>query len=166
MNSPSRNAPSLHPATSSSHLGSPKSPGRLRKMQSAHQLSNAPSLISQQRQQQQRNVSLIPPVPVLPSPEKINRTRSNSDAMPPSNTRASPKRNPSPKRNASPRRQPILRKQEDPQDGLKSLIRRGPRGDVPDGLATLRHWILVDGLEADSDGMVRPPRKQLTIGCC
>ena len=43
----------------------------------------------------------------------------------------------------------------DPKDELRSLIRHGPRNDVPDALQNLRHWILVDGLEADNDGMVR-----------
>ena len=176
--SPSKNAPQLHPSTSSSHLNSPRSPGRLRKMQSAHQLSNAPSLISQQRQQQQRNTSssnhaLIPPIPALPSPEKYSRTRANSDAKAPlSNAgvspkhNASPRRNPSPKRNPSPRRLPMLKKQEDPKEGLRSLIRRGPKGNAPDALQELRYLILTDGLESDNDGMVMDPKQGFTCGTC
>jgi len=161
-NSPSKNAPQLHPSTSSSYLNSPRSPGRLRKMQSAHQLSNAPSLISQQRQQQECNTStshnaLIPPMPVIPSPEKYNRTRANSDAIPPSpNAAPSPRRIASPRRNISPKRPPKNKKtEEDPKEALRSLIRKGPKGNVPDALQSLRHFILVDGLEADNDGMVR-----------
>ena len=46
------------------------------------------------------------------------------------------------------------KKPVDPKDELRSLIRHGPRNDVPDALQNLRHWILVDGLEADNDGMV------------
>lgn len=166
--SPSKNAPQLHPFTSSSHLNSPRSPGRLRKMQSAHQLSNAPSLISQQRQQQQRNTStshnaLIPPMPVMPSPEKYNRTRANSDAA--SNAGPSPRKNISPRRIPSPRRQPMSKKQEDPKEGLRTLIRKGPKGDTPDSLRDLRYFILADGLEADNDGMVRPSSEKCNRRC-
>lgn len=158
INSPSKNAPQLHPSTSSSHLNSPRSPGRLRKMQSAHQLSNGPSLISQQRQQQQRNTStahnaLVPPMPAIPSPEKYNRARANSDAA--SNAVPLPSKNVSPKRILSPKRHPMLKKQEDPKEALRSLIRKGPKGDTPDALRSLRYFILADGLEADNDGMVR-----------
>lgn len=48
----------------------------------------------------------------------------------------------------------VPKKSVDPKDELRSLIRHGPRSDMPDALQSLRHWILVDGLEADNDGMV------------
>ena len=148
------------PHKSSSHLQASAtaavtqgSPRRLRKLQSAHQLNssyaalNAPSLISQQRQQQQRNGSIsqataIPPVPALPSPAKHNRARSNSDL-------------PGPYAGPSPRRNPIPKKKDDPKDDLKSLMRRGSKGDLTGALSGLRHLVLIDGLEADTDGMVR-----------
>lgn len=150
-NSPHRNAPHLPASTSTAPAhGSPR---RLRKLQSAHQLSsnysslNGPSLISQQRQQQQRHTSTahnpsIPPVPALPSPQRHSRARSNSDV-------------PSPYAGPSPRRNMVPKKKDDPKDELKSLMRRGPKGEVLGALDELRHLILVDGLEADTDGMVR-----------
>ena len=156
--SPSKNAPHLLPPTGS-QLGSPRSLGRLRQQKSAHQLSsnyaalNGPSLISQQRQQQQRNPSTSqntsippPPVPAIPSPQKHNRARSNSDAVVPTPVNIGP----------SLKRYQVPKKPVDPKDELRSLIRHGPRSDVPDALQSLRHWILVDGLEADNDGMVGP----------
>lgn len=155
MNSPSKNASHLPPTSNGTQqLSSPRSAGRLRKLQSAHQLSanyaalNGPSLISQQRQQQQRNTgtshnSSIPPVPALPSPQKHSRARSNSDIPSPATAGPSLRR-----LNVAPKK-PI-----DPRDELKTLIRHGPRGNVPDALQSLRHWILIDGLEADTDGMV------------
>ena len=156
-NSPHRNAPHLPASTSAAH-GSPR---RLRKLQSAHQLSsnytalNGPSLISQQRQQQQRSTSTaqntpIPPVPALPSPQKHSRARSNSDV-------------PSPYVGPSLRRNVVPKKKDDPKDGLKSLMRRGPKGEVSGALDELRHLILVDGLEADTDGMVRIFEQQLIL---
>lgn len=158
--SPSKNAPHLPPPSTGPQLSSPRSLGRLRQQKSAHQLSsnyaalNAPSLISQQRQQQQRfpsntlNTSIAtPPVPALPSPQKHTRVRSNSDAVVPHSVNVG----------SSLKRIQVPKKQVDPKDELRSLIRHGPRSDVPDALQSLRHWILVDGLEADNDGMVRSP---------
>lgn len=155
--SPSRNAPHLPPSTTGPQLVSPRSLGRLRQQKSAHQLSsnysafNGPSLISQQRQQQRitsnsQNTSIPPPpVPAIPSPQKHTRARSNSDAVVPNAVNVGP----------SLKRLQVPKKPVDPKDELKSLIRHGPRSDVPDALQNLRHWILVDGLEADNDGMVR-----------
>ena len=156
--SPSKNAPHLPPPSTGPHLGSPRSLGRLRQQKSAHQLSsnyaalNGPSLISQQRQLQQRTTSISqntsiapPPVPPMPSPQKHTRARSNSDAVVPNSITVGP----SLKRIQAPKK-PV-----DPKDELRSLMRHGPRNDVPDALQSLRHWILVDGLEADNDGMVR-----------
>ena len=151
--SPSKNASHLPPSSAAAQLGSPRSLGRLRQQKSAHQLSsnysalNAPSLISQQRQLQQRITSSSippPPVPVIPSPQKHTRARSNSDAVVPNSVNVGP----------SLRRIQMPKKPVDPKDELRSLIRHGPRNDVPDALQNLRHWILVDGLEADNDGMV------------
>ena len=156
--SPSKN-PLHFPASSTGpSLGSPRSLGRLRQQKSAHQLSsnysalNAPSLISQQRQLQQRNTSQTqntsippPPVPAIPSPQRHVRARSNSDAVVPIPVNIGP----------SLKRYHVPKKPVDPKDELRSLMRHGPRNDVPDALQNLRHWILVDGLEADNDGMVR-----------
>ena len=159
--SPHKNAAHLPPSTTITPAPIQDSPRRLRKLQSAHQLSsnytalNAPSLIAQQRQQQQRitsnsqNIS-IPPVPALPSPQKHTRPRSNSDVP-------SPRAGPSPRRGVAPRRK------EDPRDELKALMRRSPKGDLLGALDYLRHLILVDGLEADNDGMVSVP-KSLSSG--
>lgn len=155
--SPSKNAPHIPPSSTGPQLGSPRSLGRLRQQKSAHQLSsnyaalNAPSLISQQRQLQQRITSIsqtssipAPPVPAVPTPQKHTRARSNSDAVVPSLLNGGP----------SLRRIQVPKKPVDPKDELRSLLRHGPRSDVPDALQSLRHWILVDGLEADNDGMV------------
>ncbi len=156
--SPSKNASHLPPSSTGAQLGSPRSLGRLRQQKSAHQLSsnyaalNGPSLISQQRQLQQRITSISqttsippPPVPAIPSPQKHIRARSNSDAVVPNPVNVGP----------SLKRIQVPKKVVDPKDELRSLIRHGPRSDVPDALQSLRHWILVDGLEADNDGMVR-----------
>ena len=40
------------------------------------------------------------------------------------------------------------------KDEIESLVRQGPKGDVLGSLDNLRRLILLDGLEADSDGMV------------
>ncbi|KAK3179029.1 hypothetical protein OEA41_001168 [Lepraria neglecta] len=128
------------PPTSTLQPASPRTAGRLRKLQSQ------PSLISQQRRQQLRNESATqnaPSMPPIPLPMKHTRTRSNSDAVVPNFS----------KDGRSPQRGLTSRRTENPKDELKSLIRRGPRGDLPDALQSLRHWILVDGLEADTDGM-------------
>ena len=157
--SPSKNAPHLPFSTNTGpQLNSPRSLARLRQQKSAHQLSsnyaalNGPSLISQQRQLQQRTTSISqttsippPPVPAIPYPQKHVRARSNSDAVVPTPVNAGP----------SLKRTQIPKRPVDPKDELRSLIRHGPRSDVPDALQNLRHWILVDGLEADNDGMVR-----------
>ena len=140
--SPYRNAPHF-PATSTSLApGSPRTAGRLRKLQSQ------PSLISQQRHQQLRNASpsrnRIPEVP-YPKSQKHTRTRSNSDVVATSSSNTGP----------SSQHGQLTRRTENPKDELKSLMRRGPGGDLPNALQSLRHWILVDGLEADNDGMVR-----------
>ena len=137
---------------------SPRSPGKLRKLQSAHQLSShytgssGPSLISQQRQQQQRNASAFdtPPVPTIPpqhSPQRQVRTRSNSDLALNNATKPAG----SPKKPAIPKRTPIPK---DARYELESLIRQGPKDNVPLALQNLRHWVLCDGINADSDGMV------------
>jgi len=153
MSSPHKNAPHLKPSTTSAPGVAQGSPRRLRKLQSAHQLSsnytafNAPSLISQQRQQQQLTTNIsqnlsIPPVPALPSPQNHSRPRANSDV-------------PSPHTGQLPTRSAVAKKKEDPKNELKALLRRSPKGDVLGAMDDLRHLILVDGLEADSDGMVR-----------
>lgn len=160
-NSPSKNASHLPTSASSSTthlLSSPRSTRTLRKLQSAHALSsnysalNNPSLISQQRQQQQRNTSFnqatgIHEIPPLPQPRSHQRTRSNSDVAPVfSGNGPIPTR-----RNGLPKKATVL---QSPKDELETLVRQGPRGDVASSLQRLRHLILCDGLEADGDGMV------------
>lgn len=164
-NSPSKHAPhpSANASASTTHvLSSPRSTRTLRKLQSAHALStsyatlNTPSLISQQRQQQQQQQLHIgvshnntsPPVPPLPPSNSHHRTRSNSDALAPSPSHlgiALVKR-------SVPSRKIVVHLT--PTEELETLVRQGPRGDVPTGLQRLRHLILCDGLDADSDGMV------------
>lgn len=158
-NSPSRNGQQMPPSVSTTHLlCSPRSSRTLRKLQSAHALSSnyaalsAPSLISQQRQQQ-RNTSSSqspgpPQIPPLPSQPSHHRTRSNSDAIVPSYSHAGA---PPARRNVLPKKAIITLT---PKDELETLVRQGPRGDVPTGLQRLRHLILCDGLDADNDGMV------------
>lgn len=166
-NSPLKNIPSLsHPSNASAdhQLRSPKSNRGLRKLQSAHQLStnyaasNTPSLISQQRllhqqQQQQRTLSTSQnnsgtqghPSSAVSS---HHRTRSNSDAVLPNVIANAPisKRNIAAKKTAVPQL---------PHDELESMVRQGPRGDVPTSLQRLRYLVLIDGLPADGDGMVK-----------
>ena len=142
--SPYRNAPHFPPTSTGLPPSSPRTAGRLRKLQSQ------PSLISQQRHQHLRNTSpsrnpSIPAVPPISTPRKHTRTRSNSDVVATSSSNAG----------APSQRGQISRRTENPKDELKSLMRRGPRGDLPNALQSLRHWILVDGLEADNDGMVK-----------
>lgn len=164
-NSPSRNALNLPTSSSTTHLrdpnllASPRTNRTLRKLQSAHALSsnysslNGSSLISQQRQQQQRNpVSSQNSAPLqnppVPPPSSHHRTRSNSDALIACFSNST---------NAPTRRNAIAKKTvsaQTPKDELEVLVRQGPRGDVLIGLQRLRHLILCDGLDADSDGMV------------
>ncbi len=162
-NSPIKHVPHLPPSTAATtdhQLRSPKSSRGLRKLQSAHQLSsnytalNQPSLISQQRQQQQRNISSshtaqAPQIPPLPTFSSHHRTRSNSDAIVPntaSNATTSRKA-------AIPRKSPAS---QSPREELEGLVRQGPQGDLHADLARLRYLVLCEGLLADSDGMVRP----------
>lgn len=168
-NSPSRNGLQLPTSPSTTHLlSSPRTTRTLRKLQSAHALSsnysalNGSSLISQQRQQQQRNPvssqgSAPHQTPPLPPSHSHHRTRSNSDAVLLSsfNTGATPAR-----RNAVPKKAIIT---QTPKDELEALVRQGPRGDVPAGLQRLRHLILCDGLDADSDGMVSSLRRATNL---
>lgn len=150
------------PPSTSANPASPRTTRTLRKLQSAHQLSsnyaasNTPSLISQQRQQQRNTSSSnlqaipqVPPIPIQHSPNKPahHRTRSNSDAVPPSN----PNLDPLSRRMAAPRRQINF---QPPKDQLKALISHGPKGDAEGSLRRLRHLILEEGLEVDNDGMV------------
>lgn len=155
-------------SASTTHLlSSPRSTKTLRKLRSAHALSssyaalNAPSLISQQRQQQ-RNTnpsqsSALQQIPPLPPLNLHHRTRSNSDAIVPSYTNAGPA---PPRRNAVPKKAPVT---QTPKDELETLVRQGPRGDIPAGLQRLRHLILCDGLDADNDGMAGFSRSLVLI---
>ncbi|KAL8694869.1 MAG: hypothetical protein Q9218_000533 [Villophora microphyllina] len=158
-NSPIKHAPNLPPPTTTTtdhQLRSPKSNRGLRKLQSAHQLSanyaaqNAPSLISQQRQQQQRNISSshaqAPQIPPIPTLSSHHRTRSNSDAVVPSSVNHAV----SVRKPHVPRKAPVS---QNPREELEGMVRQGPQGDVLKELAQLRHLILCEALYADSDGM-------------
>ncbi|KAL8781385.1 MAG: hypothetical protein Q9213_006040 [Squamulea squamosa] len=159
-NSPIKQAPHLAPSTTAAtdhQLRSPKSSRGLRKLQSAHQLSanyaasNTPSLISQQRQQQQRNISsthnnLSPQIPPLPTLPSHHRTRSNSDAVIPNAFSGAI----AAKKVAASKKNPT---NQNPREELEGLVRQGPQGDVPSELSRLRHLVLCEGLYADSDGM-------------
>ncbi|MCJ1300348.1 hypothetical protein MMC08_003145 [Hypocenomyce scalaris] len=76
-----------------------------------------------------------------------NRSRSNSDAALTSISHTGPalKRTTMAKKAVAPN--PSAKSQ------LESLIKIGPRGDLIAGLDDLRHLVLTDGLDADSDGM-------------
>ncbi|KAI9813141.1 MAG: hypothetical protein M1827_004362 [Pycnora praestabilis] len=162
--SPSRSSVPFIPPTNTSSTLSPPSPRThrtIRRLQSAQTLSsnpptsNTPSLISQQRQHQQRTISSThkdpqsshpPPVPSLPS---HNRSRSNSDAAVASISSAGPPA----------RRTALTRKIVGPaavgkSTTLDALLRDGPSGgDVAGGLRELRYLVLADGVTSDSDGM-------------
>jgi hypothetical protein len=162
---PPRYAPHLAP-TFPSNLSSPRSARTLRKLQSAQALSshysstsNGTSMISQQRQLHHHKSALLrdpgqsqtfskpEPLPPLSRP----RARANSDfsagGMP--NTTSAPKRSAISKKITGP----------DPnsKEEVELLMKHGPRGDVHGSLATLRRFVLLDGLVADSDGMVSTP---------
>ena len=167
--SPTKHIPHMPPPNSAAtphQLGSPRSTPRLRKLQSAHALSSnytaihGPSLISQQRQQQ-RNVSTSQNLSSsqtsqTPMPQNVplslahahNRARSNSDLLGSLNALATPRRNPPAKK--TPTFLPPTNARE-----IESIVRQGPQGELLSKLDRLRHLILVDGLESDSDGMVR-----------
>ena len=42
-----------------------------------------------------------------------------------------------------------------PKEELEALMKYGPNGNPALALQNLRHWILCEGMDADSDGMVR-----------
>ena len=152
-------SPSKQNALPTHQLASPRSAGRLRQMKSAHNLSTnysaagGPSLISQQRQQQlkrnaSREVLAAPPsIPPVPSPQRNGRSRSNSDALLPKSTIPG----------IPPRKMPSSKKTLNPKEELESLIRHGTNGNAPAALQNLRHWILCEGMDADTDGMVNRP---------
>ena len=168
--SPGKQPPHLPPSSlHNQQLTSPRSTRTLRKLQSAHALSsnyaalNTPSLISQQRHEQQhRNGkssynAAIPDVPPIPQLRAHQRTRSNSDAVAADVASGV----------ASPRR--LVRKgakYQSPKEELAWLVRAGPQGDPAEGLSLLRYLILVDGLDSDNDGMVGFTSHCPTIYCC
>lgn len=175
-NSPSRNALNLPISASTTQLrdphllASPRTTRTLRKLQSAHALSsnysslNSSSLISQQRQQQHRNPASSPnhtqqQNPSIPPTSSHHRTRSNSDALV---TSSIPSSTSAPTRRIAVAKKAIS--SQTPKDELEALVRQGPRGDVPVGLQRLRHLILCDGLDADSDGMVSILRLSNSLG--
>lgn len=167
--SPTKRVPHMPPPNTAlppPQLVSARSTPRLRKLQSAHALSsnysamNGPSLISQQRQQQ-RNVSTsqntsslqtsqlpsLPQIAPLSLAHSHHRARSNSDLLGSLNVPATPRRNlPTKKINAI---VPPTNTRE-----MDTIVRQGPQGELLGKLDRLRHLVLVDGIESDSDGMV------------
>lgn len=157
--SPSRHVPYLPPpnATINPPSSSPRSTRTLRKLQSAQTLSsnyaaaNAPGLISQQRQLQHRSSGLLressatqnPP----PPPQSHGRSRSNSDIATTGIVPNAP----------GPRRIPKKTNgaaDANSKDDLETLVRQGTKGDAMGSLDKLRRLVLLDGVDADSDGMV------------
>ena len=158
--SPIKLAPHIPPATQHS---SPQPSRSIRRLQSAQSFStnfstsNTPSLISQQRQQQQQQRNISGAHKDLISSLQLNssagphhdRSRSNSDAAITSISQGGP----APRRHAMARK--IVALNSSAKSQLEALIRDGPpRDDVVGGLADLRHFVLIDGLDADGDGMV------------
>jgi len=174
--SPSRNSPHMAPSVHASTFAQPSSPRTprtprtLRKLQSEKALSshysytpsnNAPSLISQQRLQQHRSsanlrdsAALHPSTTYTDSHNRLSaRARANSDLS----------ANGMPHTAAAPKRHALVKKTAEadvnPKEEVERLMRQGPKGDANGGLALLRRMILLDGLVADSDGMVSLPSK-------
>ena len=158
--SPSRHIPHLPPpsTTANPSLSSPRSTRTLRKLQSAQTLSssyaaaNAPGLIAQQRQVQHRSSGLLrePSAtqgPPLPPVQSHGRSRSNSDIATIGTVPTAP----------GPRRIPKKANSgadANPKDDLEMLVRQGTKGDTMGSLDKLRRLVLLDGVDADSDGMV------------
>ena len=162
-NSPVKNAYNIPPSSNTQQLSSPRTARTLRKLQSAHQLSSNyasqssnPSLISQQRHQQNRNPSTSlappPPVPSLRRSYSHNKLPTNQGAPATASVPLQNATNPLPpaKRGKSPRR---LMTTLHPKDQLKSLVASGPKNDIPASLRDMRYLILGDGIDADNDGM-------------
>lgn len=156
---------------------SPRTPRVIRRLQSAHTLGasnhrppNQPSLITQQRREQQRNASpprFEPVKPVAGIGRIINRSpqrgRANSDATPPlvqqMNTVTAAKRHGIKK--------PVF---SHGHLTLQQIIREGPaNGDFRGALESARWKVIDEGVKSAEDGMVglslplpiieRPPRK-------
>lgn len=158
--SPSRHIPHLPPPSTTVNptSSSPRSTRTLRKLQSAQALSssyaaaNAPGLISQQRQLQHRSSGLLrepsATQTILPPPiQSHGRSRSNSDIVATGIAPAAP----------GPRRIPKKANSgadANPKDDLETVVRQGTKGDAMGSLDKLRRLVLLDGVDADSDGMV------------
>ncbi|MCJ1479785.1 hypothetical protein MMC13_008471 [Lambiella insularis] len=150
------------PSSTTAHLSSPRSTRTLRKLQSAQALSsnynaaaNGPSLISQQRQLQHHGSAILrdaalPPVPILaaaPQGQLRNRLRADSEstAGDMTNSLAVQRKGAMAKK--------IVGADVNSKEDVEVLIRQGPKGDLSGSLDLLRRSVLLDGLEADSDGM-------------
>lgn len=151
------NIPHLPPPTS---ILAPPSPGThrsLRKLKSAHNLGshsprapNMPSLITQQRlQQQHQQLNNRAPSPSRKShPHGTLLTRSNTDAVPPilNYTNSG---------SVASRRAAGKKIMPGESLSLERLIRDGPPdGDLAAGLELVRLKILDQGIKSDADGMV------------
>ncbi|KAG9250008.1 rab-GTPase-TBC domain-containing protein [Emericellopsis atlantica] len=161
MASPPREPiPSLKPSLLQPELQPPPSPRThraLRRLQSAHTLGasnrnsahipSQPSLISQQRQQQNQNAPNSQPVQRNGSPTRSTRGRANSDATPPlvhqMNAVTAAKRPGS--------RKPVF---SHGHLSLDKIIRDGPAdGDYIGALESARWKVVDEGIKSADDGM-------------
>ena len=160
--SPSR--PTLPAPINPPHLSSPRSTRTLRKLQSSNALSSnyngsnapaVPTLHPQQRQLAHRTSGLLKE---QQSSSHLNasqafsqaqaRNRANGDAPVLSNTGAT----------LGPRRMGLKRMNStegETKEDLEGLVRHGPKGDVMASLKQFRKLVLLGGMVADADGMVR-----------
>ncbi|MCJ1380300.1 hypothetical protein MMC17_003403 [Xylographa soralifera] len=162
------NLPPPAPSSTPAHLTSPRSTRTLRKLQSAYALSsnyttagNAPSLISQQRQLQHHKSAILrdpgpPPAPLLAAPphgQLRSRMRADSESAAAEMSIGAG----ASKRTAMAKK--LNGEDKNAKEELEILVRQGPKGDLTGSLASLRRSVLLDGLVADSDGMVHcfPP---------
>lgn len=149
------NIPHLPPPNSM--ILAPPSPGThrsLRKLKSAHTLGthsprstvNSPSLISQQRSQQQLNRRVSPSRKSNPHGAPLNR--SNSDLAPILNYSTN-------SGSVASRRAAGKKIMPGEALSLERLVRDGPPdGDLAAGLELVRLKILDQGIKSDGDGMV------------
>ncbi|MCJ1338777.1 hypothetical protein MMC09_004066 [Bachmanniomyces sp. S44760] len=109
--------------------------------------------LSPSRTQVQSSAQNVPPLPPIPPEpphhQSPTRSRAHSDAPVTihSDSASSAKRNVMAKKVLSNGNVSWSK------DDIESLVRQGPKGDVLGGLDCLRKWVLLDGVDADGDGM-------------
>ena len=126
---------------------SPQTNRTVRRFNSHQQLaSNPPSLIAQQRTQQQR--SGLAPRSSRDDLQNVSRLRAKSDAPPPQE-----------KRPSSSRKMQAMSAHAR-KSSLEHLLREGPlNGDLTAGLNELRYKVLSSRVEATNTGMVGTGRR-------